>query len=425
MPNLKDALAERIPVLREETQQLVGKHGNHPLSEVTLAQAYGGMRGVIALVCDTSMVDPHEGLKIRGHPIGELTDRSPEEIFYLLCVGHLPDADDTRHLQNQLTDQMRVPDHVIKVLQTLPGDAHPMNMLITGVTCLEEDSIFRARYDQGLGKDDFWEATLEDALQLLAQLPELAAAVYRIRFGKGPVIPPDPSLDWASNFAHMLGNDSSAFADLMRLYLVLHSDHEGGNLSTFAARVVGSALSDPYFSVAAGLSGLSGPLHGLANQEGLTFVLGLLERFGGRPPTPEQMEAFTWELIESGRVVPGYGHAVLRATDPRFIALHDFGSRLFPEDPVFNTVDVGYRVIPRVLTEHGKAKNPWPNVDAVSGAVLHHFGITEMTYYTVFFAVSRAMGILSQLIMARGIGEPITRPKSVTTDWIRSQVKHS
>jgi citrate synthase len=207
----------------------------------------------------------------------------------------------------------------------------------------------------------------------------------------------------------------------MRLYMVLHSDHEGGNVSAFTAHVVASALSDPYYAVSAGLSGLAGPLHGLANQECLKFILEMMDKYGGAP-TPEQVKEHAWDTLNSGRVVPGYGHAVLRATDPRFTAFHAFGMKHFPEDPVFKAVATAFDVIPGVLQEHGKAANPWPNVDAGSGALLYHYGITEMRYYTVLFSVSRAMGICSQLVISRAMMEAITRPKSVTTNWMKEFV---
>jgi citrate synthase len=421
MPTLKKALEERIPKMHEEIQPLVKEHGDKVISEVTVAQAFGGMRGVKGLVCDTSLVDPEQGLIIRGIPISELTDRLPEEIFYLLCIGELPSEDDLAKLQADLKKRSEVPEYVWKVLRDMPDTAHPMDMLVTGIMVLEDTSIFRQRYDEGMTKGDYWEAALEDSLQLLAKLPALAAAVYRIRFNKGDLIPSDPDLDWGADYAHMLGIDDETFYDLMRLYLVLHSDHEGGNVSAFTCHVVASALSDPYYSVAAGLAGLAGPLHGLANQECLKFILGVVDKFDGAP-TAEQMEEFAWETLNSGRVVPGYGHAVLRATDPRFTALHAFGKQHFPDDPVFKTVDLGFEVIPKVLQEHGKAKNPWPNVDAGSGCLLYHYGVTEMSYYTVLFSVSRAMGMLSQLIMSRANQEPITRPKSVNTSWLKEQV---
>jgi citrate synthase len=407
--------------MRDEIAELVKNHGDVVLSQVTVKQAYGGMRGVKGLVCDTSLVDPEKGLIIRGIPIADLAHRSAEEIFFLLLVGDLPEPDQLDSLKQELKDRAAVPDYVWKVLKDMPHTAHPMDMLVTAIAILEDQSIFRRRYDEGMTRDDYWKAALEDSMNLLARLPALAAGVYRIRYEKGDPIPADPSLDWSENYAHMLGIDSAEFADLMRLYMVLHCDHEGGNVSAFAAHVVASALSDPYYAVSAGLSGLAGPLHGLANQECLRFVLGVMDRFGG-PPTTEQMEAFTWETLKSGRVVPGYGHAVLRATDPRFTSFHQFGKKHFPEDPVFKTVDVGFEVIPRVLQEHGKAANPWPNVDAGSGALLYHYGIKEMRYYTVLFSVSRAMGICAQLVTSRAVMEPITRPKSVSTGWIKQFV---
>lgn len=421
MSTIKEALAQRIPRIRQEIADLVEQHGDAVISRVTVRQAYGGMRGVKGLVCDTSLVDPHRGLMIRGVPIADLADRSAEEILFLLVVGELPDEGQLDTLKQNLFARSEIPDYVWKVLRAMPHTAHPMDMLITAITTLEETSVFRRRYDQGMKREEYWEAALDDSLNLLAKLPALAAGVYRIRYDKGDLIFPDPKLDWSANYAHMLGVDDPDFYDLMRLYMVLHSDHEGGNVSAFTAHVVASALSDPYYAVASGLAGLAGPLHGLANQECLSFVLGIMERFGGTP-TEEQMEAYTWEVLNAGRVVPGYGHAVLRATDPRFTALRAFARKAFPDDPVFRTVDVGFEVIPKVLQEHGKAANPWPNVDAGSGALLYHFGITEMRYYTVLFSVSRAMGMCAQLVLSRAVMEPITRPKSVSTQWLREQV---
>jgi len=422
MATLKDALAELIPGRREEIKDLVTGNGDKVISEVTIAQAYGGMRGVKGLVCDTSFVDPDAGLIVRGIPISDLTDRAPEEIFYLLCVGSLPSEEEVASVKKEFADRSEVPGYVYDVLRAMPDDAHPMDMLIVGILALQNTSVFARKYSEGMRKDEYWEAALEDSLQLLAKLPSVAAAVYRIRFNKGDLIPYDPSLDMSSNFARMLGNDDPECADLIRLYLTLHCDHEGGNVSAFTSHVVGSALSDPYYSVAAGLAGLAGPLHGLANQECLKFLHEILERFEGKAPTAEEIKDYTWEILNSGRVVPGYGHAVLRATDPRYTAQWEFGKAHFPDDELFKTMSIGFEVIPHVLMEHGKAKNPWPNVDAASGTMLYHYGITEMNYYTVFFSVSRAMGMLSQLVTSRAMGEPITRPKSVTTEWMKSQV---
>jgi len=423
MATLKEKLAAQIPALRQEIGKLVKENADKVISEVTVAQAFGGIRGVKCLICDTSFVDPEKGLIIRGIPISELTDSLPEEVFYLLCTGELPDKQGLQDLHKQFSDRAKVPDYVWAVLRAMPADSHPMAMFDTAILVMQRDSIFRQKYDEGIKKDEYWIATLEDSLNLLAKLPSVAAGVYRIRFKKGQLIDPNPKLDWAANYAYMLGIDdpSGEFANLMRLYMTLHSDHESGNVSAHTCHLVGSALSDAYYSVSAGLNGLAGPLHGLANQECLRFVLAIQEKYNG-VPSDEELKQFTWDTLNSGKVIPGYGHAVLRATDPRFTAFHEFGSRVMPEDEVFQIVSRLFKVVPGVLMEHGKAKNPWPNVDAGSGSLLYHFGLTETSYYTVLFAVSRALGMTSQLIINRALGAPIERPKSVGTDWVKKTV---
>ncbi len=419
MSNIKDKFASQIPGLREEMKGIVKGHGAKVISECTIAQAYGGMRGVKGMVCDTSLVEPDTGLIIRGMPLLEgPADMLPEEIFYLLLIGEIPDDAAKKALQAEYSSRCEVPSYVWDVLRAMPKDSHPMAMLDTAILCMERESEFRKRYTEGMVKTDYWEPTLEDSLNLLARLPGIAAGVYRIRYDKGDLIAPDPSLDWGANYAHMMGNDTPDFYDCMRLYLTLHCDHEGGNVSAFSCHTVGSALSDVYYAVSAGLNGLAGPLHGLANQECLKWVLETMEKFGGAP-TEEQIKDYAWETLNSGKVIPGYGHAVLRVTDPRFTAFIGFGKKYLADDPVFQTVDRVYNVVPGVLKEHGKAKNPWPNVDAGSGALLYHYGLKEFEYYTVLFSVSRAMGMCSQLVLNRALGVPITRPKSVGTKFLK------
>ena len=423
MATLKEKLTEIIPGLRDEVKSLIKEHGDKKISDVTVAQAYGGMRGVKGLVSDTSLVDPEHGLIIRGIPVSELTDKLPEEIFYLLATGEMPDEDSLKSLQSDLAERSEVPSYVWDVLRAMPKDSHPMVMLDTAILVLEKESVFRKGYDEGMKREQYWEAALEDSLQLLAKLPAVAAGLYRIKFDKGDLIDSDPNIDWGGNYARMLGVDdpSGEFANLIRLYLVLHCDHESGNVSAHTCHVVGSALSDLYYSVFAGLNGLAGPLHGLANQECLKFVLAVNEKYGGIP-TIEQLKEFAWDTLNSGKVIPGYGHAVLRETDPRFIAFDNFGKRVCPDDVVFKTVDLMYEVIPPILIEHGKAKNPYPNVDAGSGSLLYHFGVTEFEYYTVFFGVSRALGMCAHNIYNRALAIPITRPKSVGTKWLKETV---
>ena len=420
---LKEKMAQMIPALRDDIRSLVKKHGATVISEVTVQQAYGGMRGVKGMVCDTSVVDPETGLSIRERPIFELADRLPEEIFFLLVTGELPGKEELADLQKDLVARSAVPQEVWDVLRAMPKHSHPMTMLSTALMVMEADSVFRKRYTEGMSKTEYWEPALEDSLNMIAKIPVAAAGIYRICFGKGDPIIPKKAADWGGRYGEALGlpDPTGEFGNLIRLYLTLHSDHEGGNVSANTCHTVGSALSNPFYAVSAGLNGLAGPLHGLANQECLKFVLGIQEKYGG-VPTDEQLTEYAWNNLNSGKVIPGYGHAVLRATDPRFTAFNAFGNRVCPDDEVFKIVDKMFNLVPGILKEHGKAKNPWPNVDAGSGALLYHFGLREFSYYTVLFGVSRCLGMLSQLIINRALGTAITRPKSVSTAWMKKAV---
>jgi citrate synthase len=420
---LKDHLESLIPKWREEVTAINKDYGAKVISEVNIGQAYGGMRGVKAMICDTSEVPPDKGLIIRGIPVSQLTEKLPEEVFYLLLTGELPDQKALKGLQADLQERSKVPPYVWKVLEAMPKDSHPMAMFDTAILVMEKESAFRKRYTEGMKKTDYWLPTLEDSLNIIAKLPAIGAGVYRLRFKKGPRIPAKKTLDWAANYAHMLGikDDTGGLADLMRLYMVLHCDHEGGNVSAHTCHCVGSALSDAYYAVSAGLNGLAGPLHGLANQECLGWILMVHEKFSG-VPSDEELRKFAWDTLNSGKVIPGYGHAVLRITDPRFDAFRAFGRKVMPQDPIFQIMDKVFEIVPKVLVEQGKAKDPWPNVDAASGTLLYHYGMKEFSYYTVLFSISRAMGMCSQLVVNRALGIPIERPKSVPTTWIKKQV---
>ncbi|MGB9720534.1 MAG: citrate (Si)-synthase [bacterium] len=424
MDIIKIKLKEKIPLWKEEIKNLVKENGDKVISEVTVNQAYGGMRGVKALICDTSEVPPDKGLIIREIPIAQLKNKLPEEILYLLIIGDLPDKEATEMVKKDLKKRAKVPEYVWDTLKALPKDSHPMVMFSLAILALERESLFRKKYTEGMKKEEYWEWTLEDSLNLIAKLPAIAAGIYRMRFNKGKLIESNPDLDWAGDYAHMLGipDPTGEFKNLMRLYMVLHSDHEGGNVSAHTCHCVGSALSDPYYAVSAGLNGLAGPLHGLANQECLAWVIKVREKFGG-VPSDQDLRQFAWDTLNSGQVIPGYGHAVLRITDPRFDAFLEFGARACPKDELYQIVAKVFNIVPGVLKEQGKAKDPWPNVDAASGCLLYHFGVTEFEYYTVLFGVSRAMGMCAQLIVSRALGEAIERPKSVTTKWIKEAVK--
>lgn len=427
MSNLKSKLQEKIEGWRPRTTKLIKEYGDVKLGEVTIGQAIGGMRGVKCLTTDISYLDPMEGIRFRGFTIPETLEKLPkvpgketpyvEGFFYLLLTGEIPSEADVKEVATEFNKRKIVPDYVFDILKAMPEDSHPMVMFSTAILSMQRESEFVRQYNEGINKMDMWAPTYEDALNLLARLPQIAAFIYRYKYKGGQIIDPDPDLDMGGNFAHMMGVDAP-YDDLSRLYFILHSDHESGNVSAHTGHLVASALSDIYYSISAMINGLAGPLHGLANQEVLRWLHGVSEQMGGKIPTEEEMKKFVWDTLNSGQVIPGFGHAVLRKTDPRYTAQREFCLKHLPDDPLFKYVDVLYKVTPPILEEQGKAKNPWPNVDAQSGVIQWHYGVREYDFYTVLFGVGRALGVCANIIWDRALGYPIERPKSLTTDML-------
>ncbi len=430
---LKERFKAKADQLGAEIKELLKEHGNKVIGEVQLSQIYQGMRGMTGLVSETSLLDAKEGIRFRGYTIPELREKLPrvpggseplpEGLFYLMLIGELPTEEDVQHVTSVLQRRSHVPNHVFDTIEALPVSAHPMTQFVVGVMALQTESQFAKKYAAGLNKKDYWEAVFDDSMDLIARLPRVAAYIYRRKYKKGDHIQPNGLLDWAGNFAHMLGYEDKTFMALMRLYMTIHADHEGGNVSAHATHLVGSALSDPYLSFAAGMNGLAGPLHGLANQEVIKWIFEMQEELKTEEPTKEQIAEYVKKTLSEGKVVPGYGHAVLRKTDPRFTAQMEFGKKHMPDDKLVNTVWNIYEVVPPILQSLGKIKNPWPNVDAHSGSLLVHFGMKEYEYYTVLFGVSRALGVLASLCWDRALGFALERPKSVTTDLVKKWLK--
>ncbi len=421
---VQDKIAAILPEWRDRVKRLVKEHGDVVVGNVTIRQIYGGMRGVKSLVTDISFVDPDQGIRFRGYTIPEVLEKLPKPdgaempyvggLYYLLLVGEIPTQDEALAVENEWKARSVVPQHVFDVLRVLAPLAHPMQLFSQAVLSLQSSSLFTRKYHEGMTKDEYWRPMLEDSLNLTAKLPTLAAFVYNLKYRSGAVPHPDPDLDWAANFAHMIGIDDPEYYDLARLYFILHSDHESGNASAHVTHLVASTLSDIYYAFSAGMNALAGPLHGLANQETLRWLLGVYEKFQG-VPTREQLREYAWDTLNAGKVIPGYGHAVLRVPDPRFWAQFEFGKRHLPDDDLFRLVSLVYEVVPEVLKEQGKARYPIPNVDAISGTLQYHYGVREFDFYTVLFGVGRALGVTANAVWARALGQPIERPKSVTT----------
>jgi citrate synthase len=433
MAVIKERFKSKADTVSAEIKELLKEHGNKKIGEVTLSQIYQGMRGITGLVSETSLLDAQEGIRFRGYSIPDLqkklpkanggTEPLPEGLFHLMLLGELPTDADVQEITSNWQRRSHVPNHVFAAIEALPKDSHPMTQFVIAIMALQTESKFAKKYAEGLNKKDYWEAIFDDSMDLIARLPRVAAYIYRRKYKNEDHIHPDGLLDWAGNFAHMLGYEDEAFRELMRLYMTIHADHEGGNVSAHTVHLVGSALSDPYLSFAAGMNGLAGPLHGLANQEVIKWILDMRKELGVDLPSKEQIDAYVRKTLSEGKVVPGYGHAVLRKTDPRFTAQMEFGKKHMADDPLVQTVWNIYDTVPPILQSLGKIKNPWPNVDAHSGALLVHYGMVEYEFYTVLFGVSRALGVLASLCWDRALGFPLERPKSVTTELVKEWLK--
>lgn len=430
---LKDRFKAKGDSVAAEIKEILKEHGNKVIGEVQLSQIYQGMRGITGLVSETSLLDSQEGIRFRGYSIPELQQKLPkadgcseplpEGLFHLMLVGELPTDEDAQHISSVWQRRSHVPNHVFATIEALPVGTHPMTQFVVAVMALQTESQFSRRYAAGMNKKEYWDATFDDAMDLIARLPRVAAYIYRRKYKNGDHIQPNGLLDWAGNFAHMLGYANDGFKELMRLYMTIHADHEGGNVSAHATHLVGSALSDPYLSFSAGLNGLAGPLHGLANQEVIKWIFDMREELKTEVPTKDQIADYVRKTLSEGKVVPGYGHAVLRKTDPRFSAQMEFGKKHMPDDSLVQTVWNIYETVPPILQSLGKIKNPWPNVDAHSGALLVHYGMIEYEFYTVLFGVSRSLGVLASLCWDRVLSFPIERPKSVTTELVKKWIK--
>lgn len=428
---LKDILAAKMPAEQAALKDLKVTHGAKVLGEVTVDQCIGGGRGVKMMIWETSLLDAEEGIRFRGHSIPELQqtlptaveggEPLPEGLLWLMLTGDIPTTEQVNALTKDLHSRAELPAHIEPMIRAFPKGMHPMTQFSIAVTAMQTGSKFAAAYAGGCHKSTYWDHTYEDMLDVIAKLPEVCALIYRCSYHDGKVPAYDSSLDYSSNFARMLGYDTPAFDELMRLYITIHADHEGGNASAHTTHLTGSTLADPYLSLASGLNSLAGPLHGLANQEVLGWIMDLQAKFAaeGKEVNKDTITEFAWETLNGGQVIPGYGHAVLRKTDPRYSCQREYALKHLPDDELFKIVSTIYEVMPDILTEHGKTKNPYPNVDSHSGVLLNHYGFVEKDFYTVLFGISRAYGVLAQLFWDRALGLPLERPKSLTTEWIR------
>lgn len=433
MEYIKNRFFQRASRCTAEYQRIRKEYGDKVIGQVTIDQVLSGQKGIPALVCDTSKLDANEGIRFRGFNLPELREKLPklttegeplpEGLFYLMLIGEIPEMDDVMNISRDWATRSHVPQHTFDVIDAIPKVARPMTFFTAAIISMASESVFQKAYRAGVHKKFYWDFMYEDVMNLIAKLPRVAAYIYRRLYHNDHHIEPNPTLDWAGNLAYMMGFDNLEVKRLLRLYMVIHADHEGGNVSAHATHLVGSALSNAYYSFAAGMTGLAGPLHGFANQEVIHWLFEMIENLETDEPSDEQIAGYIEKTLKDGRVVPGYGHAVLRITDPRFTVQQEFAEKYVKNDSLVNLVNNIYRVAPPILEATGKIKNPWPNVDAFSGALLHHYGITEYNFYTVLFGVSRALGVLAQLILDRLYNVPIERPSSFPLSWFKEKAE--
>ncbi len=432
MSILKQKLQEKIELARPRVTKLVKEYGDVVIDQTTVGQVIGGMRGMKSLITDISYLDPEEGIRYRGLTLPEVFEQLPkpsgadmpyvEGLFHLLLTGDVPTKIEVEELADDFRRRRILPKYVYEVIDAFPSFSHPMAIFSTAILTMHRESCFARKHNEGLSKNDYWEPMYEDTLNMLAKLPEIASYIHAKLYRDGNRIMSNPNLDMAGNFAHMMGIDKP-YDDVSRMYFIIHADHESGNVSAHTGHLVASALSDVYLSTSAMVNGLAGPLHGLANQEVLRWMQDLSEKMDGKVPNKEEMSKFVWDTLNSGHVIPGYGHAVLRKTDPRYSIQREFCLENMKDDVLFKYTDMLYQVVPDILREHGKAKNPWPNVDAQSGIIQWHYGVTDYDFYTVLFAIGRAVGVTANLIWDRALGYPLERPKSITTDMLEKMAK--
>lgn len=424
---LKEKLRQQIPEKRQNLANFKKLHNNKIIDVVKAEQVIGGMRDIKSLYWDISLLDANQGIKFNNMTIPELRNRLPahnkepmvESMLWFLLTKEIPNKYQVDNLKLELKKRSYLNEDTKRFINKLPNELHPMSQLSSSIMFMQKESVFARKYKEGIKKEDYWEPIYEDIINLIAKIPLIASHIYqKLYCNKDMIINiKEPYCDYASNFSNKLGFVDNEFHELMRLYLCIHSDHEGGNASAHTCRLVGSTLADPYLSLSASMNALAGPLHGLANQEVLRWIMELKNNV--HEINNKTVKDFVNKTLDEGKVIPGYGHAVLRVTDPRYTCQREFALTHLPNDELFKIVELLYNVVPDILLERGKVKNPYPNVDSHSGVLLYHYGLTQYDYYTVLFGVGRTLGVLSQLFWDRALNLPLERPKSVTLDCMK------
>lgn len=337
-----------------------------------------GLEGVPIAESSISFVDGKVGrLEYRGIGIDELAEHSTfEEVCYLLLYDKLPTQAEMREFSAELAAHRRLKYRIVELIKCLPESGHPMDALQAGVAAV--GMFYPQRHNM-----DAQERRVA-AIRLISKTPTIVAAFDRLRKGDKGLMPRD-ELSLAGNFLYMLTDADPDPIDerILDVCLILHADHTM-NASTFAGRVVGSTLADPYSVVSSALGALSGPLHGGANED----VMGLLERIG----SPEKARNTIQEMISNKEKIPGFGHRVYKVMDPRATILKRYAEQLAKKSGSRH-FEIALEVESAVCEHYGE-KGIWPNVDFFSGIVYSELGFSR-DCFTPVFAMARVAGWLA------------------------------
>ncbi|KAJ6513288.1 citrate synthase-like protein [Mycena sanguinolenta] len=428
-----EAVAARIPSRAALAVKLMTKYRDSAIHEVTVENVMNGMRGLPCVLWEISESNA-AGVKHHNRSLTQLeaelpkwpgsTQMSPEAMLWFLYTARIPTPAELETFAADLSRRAEAPLEAQTFLDTLSKDISPESQIIMLLTFLSRYSKFNSALANGISKEELWKHALEDALDLSARLPMLVASVYAKAHGieKTEFM---PSSDLAHNFARQIGKDDTDFVEFTRLCWSFYMDH-GASVSSHAMRLVSSAWTEPYTTVATGIIGGTGPLHAKAIGDSVRFNLKALSTLGSAP-SKEEILAYVANCLSEGKIIPGYGHALLRVPDARLEILRRFLETHPSSDPnVHSFLSLIRNMndnVPELLRERVRGmKNPHPNGDALNGCILHAYGLPS-DYLLVFFACSRAMGFMTQYIWDRALGLPMERPLSLTMDELLAKVQ--
>lgn len=429
MKQFKDSFKSEIQKLQKEIKEILENKGDVEIGKVTISHLFRGLRGLPLAYTPNSSVDLYKGVSYRSIPINEVHKILPtyadtgqpsiESLFLYLLTGKVPTETEVETLRLNLHAISHVQHYVFNAIDSLPPETPPMTRFCIGILAASNSSQFQEEYDKGLAKSDHWQYAFDDAINLIAKLPRIAGYIYRKHCKNTSDIEPDYTLDWAGNLAHMMGYDDIDTQNLMRLYIFTHAEHGATNVSAHTARLVGSSLSNVFYSYVASMLGLAGPLHGHASEQSVKWLLEVKDacKKSNKSVTDvDFLRNYVEAYLNKGYVIPGYGHAALRVEDPRFTVFYELVEKQGISEEIVNLVKTLYKIVPAILKKQGKATNVNPNVDAITGAVLHSKGIVEDNFYTVLFGVSRLIGVSAQYIVDKALLMPLERPATLSNN---------